>query len=77
MIDLAKGEQYPAASLPDRFLEWTAPARAALGIDVTLPPENGARRQRALLGAGASIEDVFRSEVQLTQSSYAAVKTAP
>src|SRR3954453_20768375 len=29
MIDLAKGEQYPAASLPDRSLEWTAPARAA------------------------------------------------
>src|SRR3954471_10834835 len=77
MIDLAKGEQYPAASLPDRFLEWTAPARAALGIDVTLPPENGARRQRALLGAGASIEDVFRSEVQMTQASYTAVKTAP
>jgi glutamate---cysteine ligase / carboxylate-amine ligase len=77
MIDLAKGEPYPAASLADRFLEWTAPARAALGIEVTLPPENGAQRQRALLAGGASIEDVFRSEIQLTQASYTAVKTAP
>jgi carboxylate-amine ligase len=77
MIDLATGEQYPAASLPDRFMEWTAPARSALGIDVALPGENGAQRQRAGLAAGAGIEEVFRSEVALTQSTYAAVRTAP
>jgi len=77
MIDLASGDEYPAASLPERYLDWTAPARSALGIDLTLPAENGAQRQRAALTGGASIEDVFRSEVQLTQSTYTAVKTAP
>jgi glutamate---cysteine ligase / carboxylate-amine ligase len=76
-IDLDRAEEYPAASLPDRLLEWTAPARAALGIDISLPPENGTQRQRRLLEGGASIEDVFRTEVELTRSTYAAVETAP
>src|SRR3954466_7032111 len=34
MIDLDNTEEYPAAALPERFLEWTAPARSALGIDI-------------------------------------------
>src|SRR5436190_4359616 len=40
MIDLGAGEEFPAAALPDRLLEWTSPARSALGIDATLPSEN-------------------------------------
>src|SRR4051794_15866184 len=71
MIDLDTGDEYPAASLPERLLEWTAPARSALGMDIALPSENGAQRQRRALEAGATIEEVFRSEVQLTQSTYA------
>jgi carboxylate-amine ligase len=77
MIDLDTGEEFPSASLPDRFLEWTAPARAALGIDVTLPSESGAQRQRRALSGGDSIEDVFRAEVELTRSTYAGIETAP
>jgi carboxylate-amine ligase len=77
LIDLDKGEEYPAASVPERLLEWTGPARSALGIDLTLPAENGAQRQRGALAGGSSIEEVFRSEVALTQSTYAAVETAP
>jgi carboxylate-amine ligase len=77
MIDLDKAEEYPAAALPDRLLEWTAPARAALGLDIALPAENGAQRQRRGLSGGASIEDVFRAEAELTRSTYAAVETAP
>src|SRR5919202_1539141 len=42
MIDLERAEEYPAAALGDRLLAWTAPARAALGIEPALPPENGA-----------------------------------
>jgi carboxylate-amine ligase len=77
MIDLDKAEEFPAAALPERLLEWTAPARAALGIDVGLPPENGTQRQRRALQGGASLEDVFRAEVELTRSTYAAVETTP
>jgi carboxylate-amine ligase len=77
MIDLDKGEEYPAAAVPERLFDWTAPARSALGIDITLPPENGTQRQRRALGAGASLEEVFRAEVELTRSTYSAVETAP
>jgi glutamate---cysteine ligase / carboxylate-amine ligase len=76
-IDLDKGEEFPAAALPERLLEWTAPARSALGIEFNSPAENGAQRQRAAFAAGASLEEVFRAEVALTQSTYAAVETAP
>jgi glutamate---cysteine ligase / carboxylate-amine ligase len=77
MIDLDRGEEYPAAALPERFSEWTAPARSALGIDIAFPTETGAQRQRRALAGGSSIEDVFRAEVELTRSTYAAVETAP
>jgi carboxylate-amine ligase len=71
MIDLERAEEYPAAALGDRLLAWTAPARAALGIEVTLPAENGAQRQRRAIESGASIEGAFMAEVAATQRSYA------
>jgi glutamate---cysteine ligase / carboxylate-amine ligase len=77
MIDLDRREEFAAAALPERLLEWTAPARAALGIDISFPSENGTQRQRRALEGGASLEDVFRAEVELTRSTYAGVETAP
>jgi carboxylate-amine ligase len=71
MIDLERAEEYPAAALGDRLLAWTAPARAALGIEPALPAENGAQRQRRAIEAGASIEGAFMAEVAATQRSYA------
>jgi carboxylate-amine ligase len=71
MIDLERAEEYSAAALGDRLLAWTAPARAALGIEAALPPENGAQRQRRALEAGASIEAAYLAEVSATQRSYA------
>ena len=71
MIDLERGEDYPAAALPDRLMAWTAPARAALGIEPTLPDENGAQRQRRALDGGASLEEVYAAELDLTRDSYA------
>jgi carboxylate-amine ligase len=77
LIDLARAEEYPAAALPERLLDWTAPARDVLGLEVALPSENGAQRQRRGLTGGNSIEEVFRAEVELTRSTYTAVETAP
>jgi glutamate---cysteine ligase / carboxylate-amine ligase len=71
MIDLGRGEEFPAAALRDRLLAWTAPARAQLGIDAALPEENGAQRQRRALEAGATLEEVFAAEVAETQRTYA------
>jgi carboxylate-amine ligase len=72
MIDLERGEEFAAAALPDRLLAWTAPARNALGIDPSLPEQNGAQRQREAVESGASIEEAFAAEVATTQSTYAA-----
>jgi carboxylate-amine ligase len=71
MIDYDRLAEFPAAALPDRLLAWTAPARAALGIDVNLPDRNGAQRQRDALQRGASIREVYGAEVLATQRSYA------
>ncbi|GAC1316157.1 MAG: glutamate--cysteine ligase [Thermoleophilaceae bacterium] len=72
MIDLDRGEEFPGAALPDRLLAWTAPARAALGIEASLPASGGAQRQRRALDDGASIQDVFAAAVAETQRTYAA-----
>jgi glutamate---cysteine ligase / carboxylate-amine ligase len=71
MVDLERGEEYPAAAIADRLIAWTAPARSALGIDVALPGENGAQRQRRALEAGATMQEVYAAEVAATQRSYA------
>jgi glutamate---cysteine ligase / carboxylate-amine ligase len=73
LIDLDRAEEYPAAAVIERLLNWTAPARAALGgVEPLLPEENGAQRQRRALDSGASIEEVFAAEVAETQRTYAA-----
>ena len=61
----------PSAAIADRLLAWTAPARAALGLEPALPAENGARRQRAALAAGASMQEVFAAEVEAAARTYA------
>jgi carboxylate-amine ligase len=76
LIDLDRAEEYPATAARDRLLAWTAPARSALGIEVALPEENGAQRQRQALGEGATIEDIYAAEVALSQRTYAAEEVA-
>jgi glutamate---cysteine ligase / carboxylate-amine ligase len=76
LIDLERTEEYPAAAARDRLLAWTTPARMALGIDVALPEESGAQRQRRRLDEGTRIEDVYAAEVELTQRTYAAEEVA-
>jgi carboxylate-amine ligase len=74
LIDLGRGEEFPAQAVGDRLLAWTAPARAMLSLDVSLPAENGAQRQRRALAGGASIEAVFAAEVSETQRTYAGAR---
>jgi carboxylate-amine ligase len=70
MIDLERGEEFPSAAIADRLLAWTAPARANLGLDLVLPAENGAQRQRRAIVAGATIEEVFAAEVETAGRTY-------
>jgi glutamate---cysteine ligase / carboxylate-amine ligase len=71
LIDLERAEEYPGAAALERLLVWTAPARAALGVEPLLPAENGAQRQKRALEQGASMEEVYAAEVELTQLTYA------
>jgi glutamate---cysteine ligase / carboxylate-amine ligase len=71
LIDFERGETYPAAQAAERLLDWTAPARAELGIEVTLAPRNGAQRQRQMLESGASLSEVYAAMVDQTRETYA------
>jgi len=71
LIDLERGEEFPASAVADRLLAWTAPARAALRIEPALAAENGAQRQRRALAEGASMQEVFAAAVSDTQRTYA------
>ncbi len=72
LIDLERGEEFPAAALADRLLAWTGPARTALGLDPSPPALNGAQRQHRALAEGQSIEEVYAAEVASAQHSHAA-----
>jgi carboxylate-amine ligase len=73
MLDLERREPYPAGESLERLLSWTAPARAELGIDVALPPLNGAQRQRRMIEAGVDMREIFASVVAQTRETYAGV----
>jgi carboxylate-amine ligase len=73
LLDLERGMGYPAADVLDRLLEWTAPVRAELEVDVALPHQNGAQRQRQMLESGMSLREVFAAAVAQTRDTYAGV----
>ena len=55
----------------EELVGWTAPAREALGIELSLPEQNGAQRARSALADGASIEEIYRTAVEDTRRTYA------
>jgi carboxylate-amine ligase len=71
LIDLERAEEYPAREAIERLAAWTAPARGELGIEPVFPERNGAQRQRLLIDAGASREEVFAASVKETRQTYA------
>jgi glutamate---cysteine ligase / carboxylate-amine ligase len=70
LIDLEAGEEYAAREALERLALWTAPVRAELGIELMFPERNGAQRQRRMIEAGASREDVFAAAVNETRATY-------
>jgi carboxylate-amine ligase len=70
LIDLHEAEEYPARDAIERLLEWTAPVRGELGIDLSFPERNGAQRQRQLIESGATREEVFAASVAETLQTY-------
>jgi glutamate---cysteine ligase / carboxylate-amine ligase len=74
LIDFRRGEEVEARAVLEGLLEWTAPARSALGIEPRLPERNGAQRARGALEGGVSIEDIYRDAVHETQRTYTAIR---
>jgi carboxylate-amine ligase len=70
LIDFERSEERPAREAIDRLLAWTAPVRGELGIEPVFPERNGAQRQRAMIEAGATREEVFAASVAETQQTY-------
>jgi carboxylate-amine ligase len=64
LFDLETLELYPAAAAAERLAAWA-------GVEpVGLPELNGAQRQRRMLAAGASMQEVFAATVEETQATY-------
>jgi len=70
LLDLERREPYPAASAVQRLLEWTAPVRSELGIEVALPSLNGAQRQRRMLDSGLTLREVYAAVQAQTRETY-------
>ncbi len=73
LLDLDRREAYPAATAVERLLEWTAPVRSELGLDVALPAHNGAQRQRRMLDSGMSLTEVYAAVQAETRETYSGV----
>ncbi len=73
LIDLERGEPFPAGETLERLLKWSAPARAELGIEVSLPHFNGAQRQRRMIESGTGIGEIYAAVVAETRDTYAGV----
>ncbi|MGO9496702.1 MAG: YbdK family carboxylate-amine ligase [Solirubrobacteraceae bacterium] len=72
LLDLDRAEPYPASEAVDRLLNWSAPVRSELGIEVALPSLNGAQRQRRMTAGGMSLPEAYAAVVAETRDTYAA-----
>jgi glutamate---cysteine ligase / carboxylate-amine ligase len=70
MVDLERAEEYPATEIVERLAAWTEPVRAELAIELAFPERNGAQRQKVMIDAGASREEVFAASVRETRQTY-------
>jgi carboxylate-amine ligase len=70
MIDFDRGVEIPTREAVDRLLDWTAPARGQLGIELGPIGPNGAQRSRAAFASGSTIEEIYRAGVERTRATY-------
>jgi glutamate---cysteine ligase / carboxylate-amine ligase len=71
MIDFRERRVVPTRAVLGEIVEWTAPARETLGVDVELPERNGAQRAYDRFAEGAPIEEIYRNAVEETRRTYA------
>ncbi len=69
-LDFAARRLIETRAALERIVDWTAPAREAFGLEVTLPAENGAQRARRAFDGRASLPDVYREALAETRRTY-------
>jgi carboxylate-amine ligase len=72
LIDFRRGAEVEAKRALEELLQWSAPARERLGIEISLPEANGAQRSRRALADGRTIEQIYREAVAETRRTYVA-----
>jgi glutamate---cysteine ligase / carboxylate-amine ligase len=77
LLDLERVEPYPAAAAFDRLMQWTAPVRHELGIEIAPPPRNGAQRQRRMLETGMGLHEIYAAMQSETHDTYSGVLETP
>lgn len=70
MIDFRTGTAHPTLEMVERLYDWTAPARARLGIECDVPVRNGAMDFRARVAETGSLREAFRQSVEATGVGY-------
>jgi len=69
-IDFATGSVIPTRAALEGLVEWSAPAREALGLAVEVPAENGAERMSRAFADGMPLSEVYREAVAETRRTY-------
>jgi carboxylate-amine ligase len=75
-VDFARRQVVETRAALERIVEWVEPARAALGLELVLPSENGAQRARRALAEGATLAEVYRQSVEETRRTYVPERVA-
>jgi carboxylate-amine ligase len=70
MIDFSTGQLIATRAAIEGLVDWTAPVRSELGIDLDIPERNGAQRARAALEDGASLREVYAANLEETGRTY-------
>jgi glutamate---cysteine ligase / carboxylate-amine ligase len=71
MLHFRSRSEMPTRDVVEGLIDWTAPARERLGIELAVPDLNGAQRARQALADGTSIEEIYRQAVADTARTYA------
>jgi carboxylate-amine ligase len=77
LLDLQRRRPYPAAQAIEQLLEWSAPARSELELEVAFPELNGAQRQRRMADTGMTLAEAYANTVAETRETYAGFLEVP
>jgi carboxylate-amine ligase len=77
LLDVERVELYPTAAAFERLLQWTAPVRQELGIEIAPSTPNGAQRQRRMLETGMDLHEIYAVVQSETRDTYSGVLETP